>query len=439
MWRAAQAFEDVPVGTAISHGAAATMLSRVPETTVRRGNSGPQRGQNRGRSTVESRERTPNDVILGTSWAHGAAGARCATMGFRSILTMIVALWLGFETPVFAQASVVVVELRGGASVKSNAKDRYVPIRLNQRIGSGARIRTGTDGQVTLRFPDRTRSRVLPNSEVLVRISEAQASSPSGVVLFFGRLWSNVVKSVSGAQTFEVRGANAVAGVRGTQFEVGVADDGSSRVVVSEGLVDVVGDVDEQPVSVSGGYMVDADGYGRLQDRRKAPESLDWDGWMSRRARALEQRGMALAKDLYGRLESRRGQVERLLGQQKRLRARIESLEQQQGRGVSVQSDLQDALRDLERVTQRLESMQRRLQAGFGMFGRWRERVASGRVSNARGISLLAEDIKRVEKGFADLFEEGTDQSEESLEEMMKDMKRGPTLRPKKKAKDELF
>ena len=381
----------------------------------------------------------PARVIIGTTWVRRSDRARCVIMGKRSALGLVAALLVGAGGSVEAAESVVVIRAEGQVSVRGPSEEGYRRVKTRDRIGHGSRLRTGADGKVELQFADRTRSKVMPNSEVMVRAPGGDAKNPNGVVVFFGRLWSSVVKSVSGKETFEVRGANAVAGVRGTEFEVGVADDGASRVVVDEGLVDVEGDVDGQTVPVGPGYLVDADAQGRLQERRKTPKRLDWDGWFSAHARALERRGRVIAKDLHGRLDRRRAQVQRLVGEQRRLRASIERLEAQRRAGAPVNAQLKDNLQRLERVTERLEDMQRRVQAGFGIFGLWGRRVESGRLRESPQMRTLVEDIKRVEKDFADMFEEGTDLSPESLEEMMDDMKRGPTLKPKKKAKDELF
>ena len=166
---------------------------------------------------------------------------------------------------------------------------------------------------------------------------------------------------------------------------------------------------------------------------------MDWDGWFARRARALEQRGRAVAEDLYGRLDRRRSKLERLVGQQKALREQIEALEAERKKGADVKTELQVKLRQLQRVTERLEDMRNRLQAAFGIFEMWGRLAASKSTADSRQIRLLVEDAKRVEKGFLDLFEEGTDQSVEGLEEMMQDMEKGPTLRPRKRLKDELF
>ena len=378
-------------------------------------------------------------MIFTTSWVLRADRARCAPMAGRVFFLFLVSLQFFGAGWALAAEGVSVIDVNGTVEVKTGPQAAFSRVRVGDRIGHGARIRTGETGKVVLRFADGTTTRMMPKTEALIRAPRDRGKRPNSVVLFFGRLWTDVVKTVSGEETFEVRAANAVAGVRGTQFEVGVADDGSTLVVVSEGQVDVAGDVGRKKMAVRRGYQVESSPRGRLLGRRKSPKTLDWNGWFARRAQALEKRGRAIAKNLHGRLDRRRQQVERLVSQQKKLREDIEGLEARRRKGADVDEQLQAKLRRLERVTERLEDMQRRLQAAFGIFGMWGRKAADGDMPNARQIGLLAEDVKRVERGFMDLFEEGTDLSEEGMEEMMEDMRKGPTLKPKKSVKEELF
>ncbi|MEM7677841.1 MAG: FecR family protein, partial [Myxococcota bacterium] len=338
-----------------------------------------------------------------------------------------------------AATEVTVIEVNGSVSVRAKGAEAFSRAQKGDRIGQGARLRTGDDGKAKLRFADGTISIVRPKTEIAIDMAPQGQTGSNAVVLFFGRLWSSVVKSATGTQSFEVRGANAVAGVRGTIFEVGVADDGAVRVAVSEGQVDVNGDDGDGTVSLTPGFQVDGNPQGHLHDHRKSPETQEWSEWFDKRAAHMHQRGQAIAKHLHGRLDARRKKLERLVTRQNRARQRIRRLRAQLDAGAPVRGQLQRNLRELERVTERLQDMQQRLQPVFGLFEMWGRKAPTMKGAAGRQIGLMAEDVKRVAKGFADLFEEGTDQSEEALDEMIEGMKGGPTLKRKKSVKDELF
>ncbi len=350
-------------------------------------------------------------------------------------LAALLSVWLA--APAFA-GNATVEALSGSVKIRPPGAQNYDSVARGQKLQHGARVKTGKDGRATLKFEDGSKVEVRPESEILVRAPET-AQKPNGVLLFFGRVWSKVTKSAGGSNSFEVQSANAVAGVRGTDFEVGVADDGSTRVVVSNGKVTVEGD-DQGGSELGPGDEVESDGEGELSKKKRSGKDADWNGWFAARAKALEKEGLKVAKNLDGRLERRRAKVEALVKEQRALRKQIESLEAQRAEGADVEADLQDALAKLERVTERLQDMEARLQSAYGMFERWGAVAEKGGMDGAEELGRMAHNIARVAADFADMIEEGTDQSEEGMDEMLQEMPGGGTLKPKKKgAKHELL
>ena len=262
---------------------------------------------------------------------------------------------------------------------------------------------------------------------------------PNGVVLFFGRIWSKVSRASGKDDAFSVTSANAVAGVRGTEFEVGVADDGSARVIVQEGAVAVASDQSTDTTEINAGFEIESNTEGRLRSKKANPKDPDWDGWFSARARKLEKQGLEVAKDLDGRLNRRKAKLERLVREQKQLRKDIESLEQKKRMGAPVDQALRTKLARLEGVTARLVDMRARLRAQFGIFERWGRIARRGTIKNADQMAKMSENIRKIAADFADMIEEGTDLSEEGMHEMMEDMEKGDLGRPNKNAGDELF
>jgi len=349
-----------------------------------------------------------------------------------------------FAGTAYAQASAKLIAAKGDVKTRGPKEKTYTAVSKGASIENGARVRTGDDGEATLRFDDGTESTVRAKSEIIVDVHQKKESEPNAITVFFGRLWSKVAKASGGEQTFEVRSANAVAGVRGTQFEVGVADDGSTRVVVSEGKVDVGGeDEGGKPTNISAGYEVETDNGGGMGGSKKTSGDPDWAGWFSKRAKEMEKQGLKVAKALDGRLNQRKAKVEKLVAQQKALRKEIERLEASKSHGEEVDDQLQAKLSELERVTARLEDMKARLEGAFGLFERWGAIAQRGQMQGGEEIVRMSSDIARVAADFADMIEEGTDMSQEGMDDMMDDMRdvKGAQKkqRPKKNAKDELF
>lgn len=342
-------------------------------------------------------------------------------------------------------AAATLTAARGDVTVRAPKERSYGKAAAGMALADRARLRTGDGAEAKLRFPDGSEVVVHPQSEVLVHPPAhgegAGGRAPGSVMLFFGRVWSKIAKSQGAGNSFEVRSANAVAGVRGTQFEVGVAQDGSTRVVVREGSVAVSGDEDEsKAMPVGADEEVEANGEGKLQGRKKCGADPDWDGWFSKRARELEKRGLKIAHDLDGRLNTRKAKLEKLVAEQRTLREKIEALEAKKREGEDVEGALRESLAELERVTARLRDMKARLVCAFGIFERWGAIARGGGMEGAGEVQKLASGVAKMAADFADMIEEGTDQSEEGMDDMMKDMHEHKSGRPKKgSVKDELF
>ncbi len=334
---------------------------------------------------------------------------------------------------------VLLTVLAGEVTARAPKAAEFRPAASGARLAEGTRLRTAAGSEAELAFPDGTRSRIRAGTEVVLRLPGG--GEPGGLVLFFGRAWSKVVRAAGGESSFEVRSANAVAGVRGTEFEVGVADDGSARVVVDEGRVRVEDDGEAARVDVGAGDEVETDAAGALGEKKAAPQDRDWEGWFSARARTLQEQGLRVAKALDGRLARRKAKVDKLVAEQRSLRQRIERLERRKARGAAVDAELAEALAALERVTARLLDTSKRLEAAFGLFARWGELARGGRMAGGAEVGRMAEGVAKMAADFADMIEEGTDLSPEGMEETLEEL-RDPKQRrrPKKgSAKDELF
>jgi len=322
--------------------------------------------------------------------------------------------------------------MAGDVKVKPpGPKGAYGAAAAGAKIANGSRVKTEATATAKLTYPDGSVVDVKSGSELIVRVVTGR---PSGVTLFAGRVWSKVAKGAGGDTKFEVESANAVAGVRGTEFEVGVGIDGSTRVRVTEGEV-AVGGEDDRPVPVSAGKEIESED-GRMGKARPAPEDPDWDGWFTRSAQRMEKTGLKVAKSLDGRLNRRKAQVQRLLAQIKTLKQAVIKLEAQKKRGEDVGTELEKKFSELEKVTARMEGMKERLEGAFGVFDRWKSGVPGPDADKIAGMSKA---IEKVAADFADMVEEGTDQSQESMDEMMDDGRRGKSDKPKDSAADELF
>ena len=136
-----------------------------------------------------------------------------------------------------------IVLLVGKGERRDVADAAWQPIGVSQKIPPGAIVRTGENSQLALLMADRTQIRLNQNSQLEVN----SVAEPSGLVvsvlrLVTGRIWSLARPPTIPGQTgqrIRLTTATATVGIRGTDWEVEVAPDGSTQLVVLSGVVDM--------------------------------------------------------------------------------------------------------------------------------------------------------------------------------------------------------
>jgi len=165
--------------------------------------------------------------------------------------------WLKHQ-PVSAK----VVQLQGEARLISAADGSTRPLTNNTLLHTGDRIKTGPDGNLSIRFADGSVLLVLSDSEVTM--DSLSAYGITGMVdtrvrLQGGRIDTRVKPGRGPGSRYHIITPAAVAAVRGTQFRVSAdRDKPVARSEVIEGKVDVRGAGTSQPVPANYGTIAEA-------------------------------------------------------------------------------------------------------------------------------------------------------------------------------------
>lgn len=142
--------------------------------------------------------------------------------------------WLKAE-PAFAQ----VVDARGNAEAVHDGHTSALV--AGSEIGSGTLIRTGDASSVVIEFPDGSRTQLGANGELQlgdVRQVVASGAQQVHIKLNQGSIDNSVESTARAGGRYLIQTPAAVAAVRGTEFRIGVADDGM-RAETLHGGVDV--------------------------------------------------------------------------------------------------------------------------------------------------------------------------------------------------------
>jgi ferric-dicitrate binding protein FerR (iron transport regulator) len=192
-------------------------------------------------------------------------------------ITSVLVLSFAFATASFAaekSCRVTIVGINAPVEVQLKGKDAWKAAQLNQCLKIGDKLRTGKNGKAALNYDDEdTQVRVNAMSMITINTQDPDSDDPSQTELHTGEAWAKVAKQ---GRKFTIKTPTAIAGVRGTEFDVAVDEEGQSTVHVLDGVVSVLNDLGE--VLAEAGQMTQV-----LRDVIPgAPEAFDVDAFKSK-------------------------------------------------------------------------------------------------------------------------------------------------------------
>ena len=170
--------------------------------------------------------------------------------------------------------------------------------QIGETVKSEQVIETREGGKAVLVFDDGSELEIRENSRI--QLNDPSVEANNSILLFLGRIFARIMPSRTGEPSFSVEGLSVVAGVRGTEFEMAQAMDGSALVSVEEGEVEVSGE--ENLVSVKQGEEVEVSPERKWQKRkRKARTPEEWRSWFQAREQFFIQHSSRLIDNFYQR------------------------------------------------------------------------------------------------------------------------------------------
>ncbi len=159
--------------------------------------------------------------------------------------TLLVLIFLSFAAlPAWAQTvkgTATVLEAKGEAQYRTGPGGPWQAVRVNQRLTPGQTLRTGKQGRLALLLSDRTQVRLNANTVLEIQAIEP-APRTAGQTKFRqlqGRAW---VQSKTPPKDLKWETPTAIAGIRGTDWEMDVDQDGHSTLSVFSGQVELAND-----------------------------------------------------------------------------------------------------------------------------------------------------------------------------------------------------
>jgi tetratricopeptide (TPR) repeat protein len=156
----------------------------------------------------------------------------------------------GLATAQTITGTATVIDVHGQAEVRTGTQGPWTPIRVKQTLQPGQQLRTGAGARMALLLSDRTQIRLNQNTQVEIQAIQPAPRS-AGQTKFrqmSGKAW---VQSKTPPKQLQWETPTAIAGIRGTDWEMNVAEDGRSLLSVFSGAVAFANDAGKVEVGAS--------------------------------------------------------------------------------------------------------------------------------------------------------------------------------------------
>ena len=175
-----------------------------------------------------------------------------------SALLFAIAIFLVFTQVCFSNEKRLgqITACTGEVELRRAKETVWTKAELNMPVYFGDQIKTLEAGNITITFLDESLMTVHPNTHVALNTIISPLEKRNSVLLFFGRIWNKVRRKIVQMRGYEVQTPTAVLGVRGTEFEAGSYEDGTTLVRVASGGVVVDSEAAKSTVYENQGAQV---------------------------------------------------------------------------------------------------------------------------------------------------------------------------------------
>lgn len=190
----------------------------------------------------------------------------------RALLISALAIVTGVG--LFAGSMATVKTVIGSVMVQKEGSSSGFAARVGTQVAAGYVVSTGRGSRAVLQLVDGSTVMVKPLSSLTINkniISSGAGASQTSVGLLSGQISLAVNKN--GGMDTRIYTPTAIAAVRGTKFEVSLASDGSTVVMVDQGKVNMATDGGDKDLEKGQGGSVD---IGSENDGvKEKPEDVD--------------------------------------------------------------------------------------------------------------------------------------------------------------------
>lgn len=161
-----------------------------------------------------------------------------------NLMILVVVFAFVVQSLIIMQRVAGVAYVAGQVEYQHLGKGAWRPLTTNTILQTNDAVRTvGANSAAELYWIDGTRMRLAPNTTMEIKKCTYNGMKRAYTSLFrlnLGKVWVRIVRTLSRPSKFEIETPTAVATVRGTIFSIAVKPEGSTKVSVYDGTVEVV-------------------------------------------------------------------------------------------------------------------------------------------------------------------------------------------------------
>jgi hypothetical protein len=297
--------------------------------------------------------------------------------------------------------------------------------RAGAMLIPGTRIRTGASSKAEILLEDGSTIVVQSNTTLQLSGIKRQKRKKTSILIFFGRVWNKVSRALGDQASYEVNTPVVVAGVRGTEFEAAVGDDGSVRIRVQQGTVNVAADGRDETLGRDQEIEADPDSIGKTG---AAEDRLDWEKWHAQKREHLRNQGRSIMDNLKERILIHNQKLTVLRNRQREIETqREQALSRARSGDATAIEEIRQYNEELVAVADEIADLGDAAGSQFGIVDRFSELASDARFQMIDGQYVAAEAarMRRIKAMFDEMIAEGTDISMEAMEKMLQEMSDG--------------
>jgi len=342
-----------------------------------------------------------------------------------------------------------ITSLTGELQVKKKDAAIWIEAGRDMAVFYGDAIRTGDSAEGVITLVDDSFIKIRSNSQILLNTIISPLEKKNSILLFFGRVWNKVSKKALRKKLFEVQTPTAVCGVRGTDFETGSYEDGTTLVLVNSGEVNIDNESYRKTLSENEGTRVS---YETREIKAEPDFKPDWEKSSTEGRNNLfadgEKYGGYVYREIYQRRDHLKKLVERTayLSEKKQQFTSAAKAAQDEGDDPAYESHLAE----IEKISQEMRALNKqiayyggRLECQFGLFSHYGYLAKHPELSkHFTGRAFILKELDNVEMikaEFDAMIEEGMKMSMEDMEDLMDEMRHKMKDYNNKQKKKNLF